>query len=149
MEVRLNIGGQSDESSVMSGKAEYSAYPLLQLLKARYWSPSNVDSEDRRRLEAEIQRRCAQMRKAPAADGENGQFRAYGLKFGVIFLICSIGPFVAVEFVDMIHSITEIDRDHAALSGYWALFTLPVAVIAFLIGGMIDAERVVKWLNLQ
>jgi hypothetical protein len=149
MGLALKIGRQSGETNVMPVKVEYSTYPLLQLLKARYWSHFDPDSEHRRQLETEIQRRCAQMRKAPAADGENGRFRPYGLKFGIIFLFGSIGPFVAVEFLDMIHTITEIDRDHAALSGYWALFTLPVAVIAFLIGGMIDAERVVKWLNLN
>jgi len=31
----------------------------------------------------------------------------------------------------------------------WALLTLPVEVIVFMIGGMMDAERVVKWFNLD
>jgi hypothetical protein len=30
----------------------------------------------------------------------------------------------------------------------WALLTLPFAVMVVLIGGIMDAERIVKWLNL-
>jgi hypothetical protein len=34
------------------------------------------------------------------------------------------------------------------LSGVWAVLTLPFAVTVFLIGGIMDAERIVKWFNL-
>ena len=68
--------------------------------------------------------------------------------FGVFFLAVSIGPFVAVEFLDLINVLADVNGDNALLSGVWALFTLPFAVMVFMIGGMRDAERIVKWFNL-
>jgi hypothetical protein len=44
--------------------------------------------------------------------------------------------------------VTDVNGDHALLSGVWALLTLPFAVIVVMIGGITDAERIVKWLNL-
>lgn len=137
----------------MPAAADYSTYTLLQLFKARYWLNADDDPANCRRLEEEIQKRCAYIqkttnRKRSAATGSDSRFRPYGLIFGVVFLAVSIGPFVAVEFLDTIHIITDANGDHADLSGLWALLTLPFAVLVFLIGGMTDAERVVKWLNL-
>jgi hypothetical protein len=63
--------------------------------------------------------------------------------------LLSVGPFVAVKFLDMINVINDVNGDKGSLSGVWALLTLPVEVIVFMIGGMMDAERVVKWFNLD
>lgn len=60
----------------------------------------------------------------------------------------STGPFVAVEFLDAMNIVTDVNGDNALLSGAWALLTLPFAVIVSIIGAMMDAERVVKWFNL-
>jgi len=61
----------------------------------------------------------------------------------------SVGPFVAVKLLDTINVISDVNGDKASLSGVWALLTLPVEVIVFMIGGMMDVERVVKWFNLD
>ena len=128
-------------------------YTFLQLLKARYWVNSDGDPERSSGLEKEIQKRCAHIQKTihyrgPGQNRAAERFRLYGLMLGVACLVSSIGPFVAVELLAAINIITDVDGDHARLSGFWALLTLPFAVIVFLIGGMLDAERVVKWLNL-
>jgi hypothetical protein len=68
--------------------------------------------------------------------------------FGVFFLVVSSGPFIAVEFLDTMNVITDVHGDNALLSGAWALLTLPFAVMVFMIGGIMDAERVVKWFTL-
>jgi hypothetical protein len=44
--------------------------------------------------------------------------------------------------------MTDINGDYALLTGLWAVLTLPFAAMIYLIGGMMDAERVVKWFNL-
>jgi len=49
----------------------------------------------------------------------------------------------------MINVINDVHGDQGSLSGVWALLTLPVEVIVFMIGGMMDVERVVKWFNLD
>jgi hypothetical protein len=131
--------------------ANYSMYPLLQLLRARYWIDARADLELCRHLEEEIQRRFAHIREVTnlkISAGRASRFRPYGLIFGVAFLASSIGPFVAVEFLDAIKLMTDVNGDHAGLSGLWALVTSPFAATAFLLGGIIDAERIVKWLNL-
>jgi hypothetical protein len=68
--------------------------------------------------------------------------------FGVFFLVISSGPFVAVEFLDTMNFITDVNGDNALLSGVWAMLTLPFSVMVALIGGIMDAERVVKWFDL-
>jgi hypothetical protein len=67
---------------------------------------------------------------------------------GVFFLVISSGPFLAIEFLDTMNVIRDVSGDNALLSGVWALLTLPFAVMVFMIGGIMDAERVVKWFNL-
>lgn len=148
MAITFEFGNPSGETN--RTKTDYAKYTFLELLKARYWFNSDGDPAQGKRLEEEIQQRCARIqatinRKGSAA---GSRFRPYGLIFGVIFLVVSIGPFIAVQFLGTINIITDIDRDHARLSGLWALLTLPFAVIVYLIGGMMDAERVVKWFNL-
>jgi hypothetical protein len=148
MTLASNASAERNFSTVTS---EYSMYPLLQLLKARYWIDSKADVERGSRLEEEIQRRCAHIREVTnrkISAGRGSRFRPYGLIFGAAFLVASVGPFVAVEFLDAIRLITDVNGDHAGLSGLWALVTLPFAATAFLIGGIMDAERIVKWLNL-
>jgi hypothetical protein len=80
--------------------------------------------------------------------GSGRRYRPYGLILGVFFLVVSSGPFLAVEFLDTINLMTDVNGDNTLLSGVWAVFTLPFAVTVFLIGGIVDAERVVKWFNL-
>jgi hypothetical protein len=148
MGITFAFGNQSGETN--RTKTDYSKYTFLELLKARYWFNSDGDPDRGKRLEQEIQKRCTNIhatinRKGSAA---GGRFRPYGLMLGAIFLVVSIGPFVAVEFLVTINIITDIDRDHALLSGLWALLTLTFAVTVYLIGGMMDAERVVKWFKL-
>jgi hypothetical protein len=133
----------------MIAEANYSIYTLRQLLKARHWFDANRGTW----LEEEIQKRCARFqeptkRKGSAATGTGNRYRPYGLMLGVFFLVVSSGPFLAVEFLDAMNFVTDVNGDNALLSGVWALLTLPFAVTVVMIGGIIDAERVVKWLNL-
>ena len=139
----------------MTTEVDYSVYTLWQLLKTRYEFDANGHSNRVRRLEEEIQKRCGHYQEptkrkgsAPAAMGSRRRYRPYGLMLGVFFLVVSSGPFLAVEFLDTINVMTDVNGDNALLSGVWAVFTLPFAVTVFLIGGIVDAERVVKWFNL-
>ena len=145
----MEVRNQLRATDLMTIEANYSIYPLLQLFRARYWIDTRGGS-----LEEEIQKRCTHIRertnsKPPATAGSSSRFRPYGLIFGVVFLLLSVGPFVAVKFLDMINVINDVNGDKGSLSGLWALLTLPVEVIVFMIGGMMDAERVVKWFNLD
>ena len=129
-------------------ESDYSTYPLSQLFKARYWTETGGSS-----LEEEIQMRCAHIRERIngrrfAAAGSGDRFKPYGLRFGVTFLLFSVGPFVAVLFLDLIHVVNDVNGDKGSLSGVWALLTLPVMVMVFLVGSMMDAERIVKWFAL-
>jgi hypothetical protein len=137
----------------MAIEVDYSLYTLLELFKARYWIDADSHPRRGRSLEAEIQKRCAHIRertngKSATADGLSSRFRPYGLILGVAFLFFSIGPFVAVKFLEALTVIDDVGGEKGSLSGVWALLTLPVMVIVFMIGGMMDAERVVKWFNL-
>jgi hypothetical protein len=128
--------------------ADYSTCALSQLFKARYWPDARSTS-----LEEEIQRRCAHIReringKPFAAAGTSDRFKPYGLIFGVIVLLISVGPFVAVTFLDTLAVLASIDGDAGSLSGVWALLTLPVMVTVYVIGSVMDAERIVKWFDL-
>ena len=104
-------------------------------------------------IEKELQNRCDRFkestkRKGSVNTGMNSRYRPYGFMLGVFFLVVSSGPFLAVEFLDAMNFVTDVNGDHALLSGVWALLTLPFAVVVVMIGGIMDAERVVKWLNL-
>ena len=127
---------------------DYSIYTLSQLFKARYWIDTRGGS-----LEEEIEKRCTHIRertngKRSAAAGSSSRFRPDGLIFGGVFLFVSVGPFVGIKFLDTINVINDVDGDKAGLSGVWALLTLPVMVIVFLIGSMMDADRIIKWFDL-
>jgi hypothetical protein len=62
--------------------------------------------------------------------------------------VLSSGPFVTFKFLDAMGIMTDVAGDYALLTGLWAVLTLPFAVMIYLIGAMVDAERVVKWFNL-
>ena len=152
MGITLKAAIHSGETSLMTAEADYSIYPLQQLLWARHWLAADP-CPDRGRLEEEIQKRCAHFqeptkRKGAVAAGSGGRYRLYGAMLGAFFLAVSGGPFLAVEFLDTMNVITDVNGDNALLSGVWALLTLPFAVMVFMIGGIMDAERVVKWFNL-
>jgi hypothetical protein len=149
----LKIRKPSGAANSLALGVDYSLYTLLELFKARYWIDVHSHPRRGRSLEAEIQKRCAHIRertngKSSAAAGSSGRFRPYGLIFGVVALFFSVGPFVAIKFLEAITVISDVSGDKGSLSGLWALLTLPVTVIVFMIGGMMDAERVVKWFNL-
>jgi hypothetical protein len=153
MKKPLKIRKPSRAANSLAIEVDYSLYTLLQLFKARYWIDAHSHPNRGRSLEAEIQKRCAHIRertngRSSAAAGSSSRFRPYGLIFGVAFLFFSIGPFVTVKFLDALTVISDVSGDKGSLSGVWALLTLPVTVIVFMIGGMMDAERVVKWFNL-
>jgi hypothetical protein len=153
MGITLKMAIQSGETNPMTaGAADYSLYTLQQLLEARFWFDADRYPNRGRWLEEEIQKRCAHLqeptkRKGPATR-TGSRYRPYGLMFGVFFLVVSSGPFIAVEFLDTMNVITDVNGDNALLSGAWALLTLPFAVMVFMIGGIMDAERVVKWFRL-
>ena len=132
----------------MIGEADYSVYTLPQLFKARYW----VDMQGRP-LEEEIQKRCAHIhdringKRSPAARSSS-RFRPYGLIFGGAFFLFSVAPFIVIKFLGAINIINDVSGDLESLSGLWAILTLPAMVVVFVIGAMMDAERVVKWFNL-
>jgi hypothetical protein len=137
----------------MTIEAGYSIYPIIQLFEARYWIDDASEPDRGKSLEEEIRKRCAHIReringKPSAAAGSESRFRPYGLIFGIVFLCVSIGPFVAGECLDIINLIGDVNEDKGSLSGVWALLTLPLAIIVFLIGGMTDSERIVEWFNL-
>ena len=153
MGITLKIGNRSGEPNAMTADTDYSIYTLQQLLKARHWFDGDRKPNRGRSLEEEIQQRCAPFQeitkpRESAGAGSGSRYRPYGFMFGVFFLTVSIGPFVAVEFLDAINVVTDVNGDNALLSGAWALLTLPFAVIVSIIGAMMDAERVVKWFNL-
>ncbi len=149
----MEMGNQSRAVNSLTIEEDFSLYTLGQLFTERYWVDAKSDSSRGRYLEKEIQRRCAYIRERtnlrPAAAAESGtRFRPSGFIVGVVFLACSIGPFAAVEFLDVINVFGEVSGDPLSLSGVWALLTLPFALLGFMIGGIRDAGRVVKWFDL-
>jgi len=143
----------SHRANSLAIEVDYSLYTLLELFKARYWVDYRSEPKRGRSLEAEIQKRCTHIRERTNGEFSDAAqsstpFRPYGLIFGVAFLCLSVGPFVGVKFLEAITLITDVGGDKVSLSGLWALLTLPVTVIVFMIGAMMDAERVVKWFNL-
>lgn len=147
------MGNQSRGTNSLTIEAVFSSYNLRQLFTERYWVDARSDSTEGRYLEKEIQKRCAYIReqtnRKPSAAAESStRFRPYGFIFGGLLLFCSIGPYVVVELLDMINLFSEVNRDRLTLSGVWALVTLPFGVLGFMIGGILDAGRVVKWFDL-
>jgi hypothetical protein len=153
MEITWNIGQHAKETNVVRAEANYSAYPLQELFKLRYWLDADRERHGESRLEAEIRKRCAHIqeqtshRKSSGGGSAHG-YRPYGLILGVVFIVLSSGPFVAVKFFETLSIMTDVNGDYALLTGLWAVLTLPFAAMIYLIGGMMDAERVVKWFDL-
>ncbi len=153
MGIALKIANQSAEADPLTAEADYSIYTFQQLLKERYWFDADHYPNGERRLEDEIQKRCARYqeatkRKGSAATGSSSRYRPYGLMLGVFFLVASSGPFITVEFLDTMNIIADVNGDNGLLSGAWAVLTLPFTVMVYMIGGIMDAERVVKWFKL-
>jgi hypothetical protein len=153
MGIALKIVDQTSETRPTTVARDYSVYTLRQLLKERYWIDTDRLPDGCGAIEREIAKRCERFkestrRKGSAATAAIKRYRPYGFILGVAFLLISSGPFLAVEFLDAMHLIADTHGDHALLSGVWALLTLPFAVMVVIIGGIMDAERVVKWLNL-
>ncbi len=153
MEITWNLSQRSEQTNALRYGADYSAYSLRELFKLRYWSDADRERQGENRLEAEIRKRCAHIhertsQRKSAVDHSAHCYRPYGLIFGVVFTVLSSGPFVAVKFLDALSIMTDVNGDYALLTGLWAVFTLPFASMIYLIGGMMDAERVVKWFNL-
>lgn len=152
MEILWNLVHQGETHSIPV-PADYSIYTLQQLFKLRYWFDPNREPSGKHRLEEEIRKRCAHIQertsqKEFSAAESAHHYRPYGLIFGVVCLALSSGPFVAFKFLDAMSIMTDVAGDYALLTGLWAVFTLPFAAIIYLIGAMVDAERVVKWFNL-
>lgn len=131
---------------------DYSTYTLVELFKERYWVDVRTEPSRIRELEQEIEKRCAHIRER-ATQTRFGptsmiRFKPYGLISGVLVLLICTGPFVALEFLDLINLLSDAHADLLGLSGVWALLTLPLVIIAFVMGTVRDAERVVNWFDL-
>lgn len=155
MKTALKLAHQTGETTPTTAEADYSMYTLWQLLKARYEFDADGHPNRGRWLEEEIQKRCARFqaptkreRSKSATAGSGRRYRPYGLILSVVFLAVSSGPFLGIEFLDTVNVIPDVNGDNALLSGVWAVLTLPFAVTVFLIGGIMDAERIVKWFHL-
>jgi hypothetical protein len=153
MEITWNIIRPSGKKNVIRGQADYSIYTLQELFKLRYWFDADRQADGENRLEAEIRKRCAHIQeqtrqRESAADARAAGYTPYGLMFGVIFIVLSSGPFVAVKFLEAMSIMTDVAGDYALLTGLWAVLTLPFAAMIYLIGGIMDAERVVRWFDL-
>ena len=148
MGITLGLVNQSAQTNATSIDTDYSVCTLRQLLIARQGFGANGHADRRRRLDEEIQKRCVHFQEPTKRKGSGRRFKLYGLMAGVFCLVVSSGPFLAIEFLDAISFIPDVNGDNALLSGVWAVLTLPFSVMVFMIGAMMDAERVVEWLKL-
>ena len=129
---------------------DYATYALVELFKERYWVDVRIEPNRTRALEQEIEKRCAHIRERANQTRATSmrRFKPYGLISGVLVLLICTGPFVALEFLDLINLLSDAHGDSLGLSGVWALLTLPLAVIVYVVGAIRDAERVVNWFGL-
>ena len=144
---------QSRTIELLTGGADFSIFTLRELFTARHWIDGASNAARNCLLEKEIQRRCSYIRgridrPSSAEAKSNGRFKPYGFILGLVALFSSIGPFLVVEFFDMINIFRDPGADTMTLSGVWAVVTSPFAALAFLLGGIMDAGSVVKWFNL-
>jgi hypothetical protein len=127
---------------------DYAGFTLMELFTARYW----MDKFSRESsLEYEIQKRCEHIQQQVNGNTRASAARAfkpYGLRVGVMLFCLTVGPFLVSTFVNGINLIKGLD-DTVTLSGVWALLTLPALVMISMIGGRIDAERIIKCFNLS
>ena len=127
---------------------DYSGFTLIELFTARYWMDKLPRESS---LEDEIQRRCEHIQQQVTGRTRptgTRAFKPYGLRAAVILFCLTIGPFLILTFLNAISSIKGGD-DTVTLSGVWALLTLPALVLISMIGGRIDAERIIKCFNLS
>src|SRR5688572_12325331 len=85
------------ENQQITSEPDYSRHTLPQLLEARQWFDAGHYPERERRLQEEIQKRCACFegrveRKESQTASANTRYRPYGLIFGTSVLGFSIGP---------------------------------------------------------
>src|ERR1044071_4037525 len=127
---------------------DYAGFTLIELFTARYC----MDKFSRESsLEYEIQKRCEHIRRQLNGNTRVSEGRAFkpdGLRVGVMLFCLTVGPFLVSTFVNGINLIKGLD-DMVTLSGVWALLTLPALVMISMIGGRIDAERIIKCFNLS
>jgi hypothetical protein len=148
MDIVSTIRKQLSGTPLAVPEPDYSGFTLIELFTARY----SIDKLPRESsLEYEIQKRCEHIRqqmngKARAADAT--AFKPYGLRAGAILFCLTVGPFLTFTFLSGISLIKGVD-DTITLSGVWALLTLPALVMISMIGGRIDAERIIKCFNLS
>jgi hypothetical protein len=133
----MNSGTQRNP---LSPDPDYSTYAFQRLLEARQWFEANRYPHRERRLNEEIQKRCAHLHEATTREASR-RFKPYGVISGAAVLTASIGPRLVVEVFEMMRLVGP---DNGLLWDLWALFTLPVAITVFAIGGFMDADRVAK-----
>lgn len=127
---------------------DYTGFTLIELFTARYW----MDEFSRESpLEREIQKRCEHIRQQ--VNGNRGAseptpFKPYGLRVGVMLFCLTVGPYLISTCSSGISLIRGLD-DTVTLSGVWALVTLPALVMISMIGGRIDAVRIIKCFKLS
>ena len=153
MRISWEPSRRSRAMELLTGGVDFSIFTLNELFTARHWIDAANNAARNRVLEKEIHRRCSYIRaridRPPSVVAKSDdRFRPYGFIFGLVALFCSIGPFLAVEFFDMIYISRDPGVDSMTLSGVWAVATSIFAAMAFLLGGIMDAGRVVEWFNL-
>ena len=127
---------------------DYSSLTLTELFSARYWMDKLPRESS---LEYEIHRRCEHIQQEVTGKIRTTgtrSFKPYGLRVAVIFFCLTIGPFSTFTYLNAISLIKGGD-DTVTLSGVWALLTLPALVLISMIGGRIDAERIIKCFHLS
>ena len=148
MDILSTICKQLFRSDLAISQPNYSDFTLVELLTARYW----IDEFPRESsLEDEIQKRCDHIHQQVTGSTRTRNatvFKPYGLRTGVILFCLTIGPFLTFTFLNGVSLIQGVD-DTLTLSGVWALLTLPALVMISMIGGRIDAERIIKCFNLS
>jgi hypothetical protein len=132
------------ETNALIADPDYSAYAFRRLVEARRWFEADRYPYRERRLEAEIQRRCAHLHEATtrqALVSHSIRYGPFGIIFGAAALGASIAPRLIFQFLEMVRLVNS---DSMLLCDLWALVTIPVAVTVFAIGGFVDAYRVAK-----
>ncbi len=127
---------------------DYSGFTLIELFTARYWMDKFPRESS---LEEEIQRRCEHIQQQVSGRTRTTgarSFKPYGLRAAVILFFLTIGPFLIVTILSALSFIKGGD-DTVTLSGVWALLTLPALVLISIIGGRIDAERIILSFHLS
>jgi hypothetical protein len=148
METKPRTGKQLFSKELAIIEPDYSGFTLIELFRARYW----IDKLPRESsLEDEIQRRCEHIQQqvtGKTSTSRTKTFKPYGLRAALIFFCLTIGPFLIFTVLNAI-SLVKAGDDTVTLSGVWALLTLPALMLISMIGGRIDAERIIKCFHLS